>query len=392
MYDGYGLGHWYLTFPGSPRLSSLSAPLSRRYASMGQAPSPNSTGSTQISLHIAASSSGKGRKFKADLSTYDFDPEAKGALGLQEGATLRQIRSGRPDSGQDAYFVAKIGNNDHHTAFGIADGVGGWTSHGVDPADFSHGLCGYMAEAALEWKSGKLGPIELLQSGYQKTVEDPKIKAGGSTACIAVAEDDGRMHIANLGDSGFLLLRRGTVHHYSNPQTHAFNTPYQMSITPPDILRQAAIFGGMPLNDHPERADVADHMLRHGDVLVLATDGVWDNLDAQEVLHIVTQQMTANGAWEKNPQQGFVVHDKITRRVRTSTNDHRSLQSRIASSIVGEAKSASLNQKRDGPFAKAWAKEEPLDPYHGGKVDDITVLVIISVDHTKSSEHLNAKL
>ena len=359
---------------------------------MGSAPSPNSTGPTQISLHIAASSSGKGRKFKADSSTYEFSPEAEGALGLQKGATLRQIRGNRPDSGQDAYFVAKVANNPQHTAFGIADGVGGWTSHGVDPADFSHGLCGYMAEAALEWKSGKLGPIELLQSGYQKTVDDPKIKAGGSTACIAVAEDDGRMHIANLGDSGFLLLRCGTVHHYSNPQTHAFNTPYQMSITPPDILRQAAIFGGMPLNDHPERADVADYMLRHGDVLVMATDGVWDNLDAQEVLRIVTQQMTSNGVWEKNPQQGFVVHDKIAGRVRLSGDGHKSLQSRIASSIAGEAKNASLDQKRDGPFAKAWAKEEPLDPYHGGKVDDITVLVIIPVDHSKSSDQLKAKL
>ena len=346
----------------------------------------------QISLHIAASSSGKGHKFKPQSSTFDFIPGPTSALGIHKGTSFRQIREQRPDSGQDAYFVAEVANNLNTTAFGIADGVGGWTSHGVDPADFSHGLCGYMAQVCLDWQGEKPNPVDLLQQGYQKTIEDPSIRAGGSTACIGVADNSGRTHIANLGDSGFLQLRLGTVHHYSNPQTHAFNTPYQMSITPPEILRQAAIFGGTPLNDQPERADLANHMLRHGDVLVLATDGVWDNLDAQEVLRIVTQHMSSAGAWQRTPQHGYVVNDKIATRVRPSDKDGKSLQSILAAAIVGEAKNASLDSKRDGPFARAWAKEEPMDPYHGGKVDDITVLAVISIAQEKVGSQPKAKL
>lgn len=88
----------------------------------------------------------------------------------------------------------------------------------------------------------------------------------------------------SLGDSGFIQFRLNAVHHYSNPQTHAFNTPYQLSIIPPKILARARIFGGEPLSDYPGDASVTSHQLRHGDVLVFATDGVWDNLSPTEVL------------------------------------------------------------------------------------------------------------
>ena len=344
-----------------------------------------------ITLHIAASSSGKGRRFQPDLDTADFVPEKEDALGLQTGGSVAETKRKRPNSGQDAYFVAKVAQNFNTTAFGIADGVGGWTEHGVDPADFSHGLCSYMAQTAMGWTGGKVGPRELLALGYQKTLKDPSIRAGGTTACVAVADNDGRMHIANLGDSGFLQLRVGTVHHYSDPQTHAFNTPFQMSITPPEILRQASMFGGVPLNDRPDKADLADHMLRHGDVLVLATDGVWDNLDAQEILRMVTQEMTRAGAWERT-QQGFVVLDGIGTLTGQREGTERTLQNKIAAKIVGEAKSASLDRKRDGPFAKAWKREAYLDPFHGGKVDDICVLVVIPVDHGKTDQQIKAKL
>lgn len=317
------------------------------------------------------------------------------------------MRRARPDSGQDAYFAARVGKDTNVTAFGIADGVGGWTEHGIDPADFSHGLCSYMAQTALDWSDGKLGPRELLHRGYDAVLADRNIRGGGSTACVAVVEENGRMHVANLGDSGFLQLRLGSVHHSSNPQTHAFNTPYQLSLTPPEVLAQAAIFGGLPLNDQPDRADVADHMLRHGDVLVLATDGVWDNLDSQDVLRIVSEQMRRAGAWQTSPGRGYVVSERIGELVRTppsslwasapAAGQQRrlsvTLQGVIAAAIVGEAKTCSMDRKRDGPFAKAVRKEYPSDPYHGGKVDDISALVIIPIDHSRTApQQLKAKL
>src|SRR5882757_1318289 len=195
--------------PYKPHARSVHS--SPRSAVASSAAAPSHSAIPHISLHIAASSSGKGRNYRPESSTFEYIPSNTNALGLQHGSTIDEKRSARPDSGQDAYFVARVGQDSNTTAFAIADGVGGWTEHGVDPADFSHGLCSYMAETALSWAlDGRLGPKELLEIGYEKTIRDPTIRAGGTTACVAVTDGDGRMRIANLGDSGFLQLRLGT--------------------------------------------------------------------------------------------------------------------------------------------------------------------------------------
>jgi protein phosphatase PTC7 len=376
--------------PGSYRIRP------RKYHSTSTLSSSTSSSKIpHITYHIAASSSGKGRRFRPD-NVYEFDPQTQDALGIQHGGTISEKRANRPDSGQDAFFVASVGAEKRATAFGIADGVGGWANQGVDPADFSHGLCSHMAQTAITWSQGMLNPQTLMEIGYQKTIDDPEIQAGGSTACIGVADDKGRMQIANLGDSGFLQLRLGAVHHYSNPQTHAFNTPYQLSITPPDILAQAAIFGGAPLADNPDKAEVAHHMLRHGDVLILATDGVWDNLNSQDVLSVVSTQMRNYNAWKRTRSQGFTVADRLAALTQPGGlrdgKGQQSLQGAIAAAVAGEAKIQSMNARRDGPFAKEIQKNYPEDNFHGGKVDDICVIALIPVEYISGAEPVRAKL
>ena len=353
----------------------------RRYHSSAAFASTSSA-IPHITYHIAASASGKGRKFRPG-AVHDFEPQKQDALGIQQGDSKPGKRGNRPDSGQDAFFVAKIGAHPGAISFGIADGVGGWANQGVDPADFSHGLCSYMARAATSWSDGHPSPRKLLEMAYQNTIEDPEIKAGGSTACVGIADADGNMQIANLGDSGFLQLRLGAVHHYSNPQTHAFNTPYQLSITPPYILAQSEIFGGAPLHDLPDKAEIADHHLQHGDVLILATDGVWDNLNSQDVLGLVSAQMQKAGAWKKSAQEGFIVTDRLaalTHPGGDGGSSSQTLQGLVASAVAGEAKHQSMNSRRDGPFAREVQKNYPEEGFRGGKVDDICVIALIPVE------------
>lgn len=366
----------------------------RQYHSTSRLGSKTSSAIPHITYHIAASSSGKGRRLKQD-NIYNFDPQTHDALGIQQGDSRIIQRRNRPDSGQDAFFVAKVGPEHSATAFGIADGVGGWANQGVDPADFSHGLCSYMAKAAVKWSNGRPNPRALMEIGYQNIIDDPAVHAGGSTACVGVADHDGRLQIANLGDSGFLQLRLGAVHHYSTPQTHAFNTPYQLSITPPEILAQTRLFGGAPLSDLPDKAELADHALHHGDVLILASDGVWDNLTAQEILQIVSRQMRRHGAWTRTNEHGFTVADDLTsiaKAVSTgSTKPTETLQGVIAFAIATEAKLQSMNARRDGPFAREVQKHFPEDSFHGGKVDDISVIVLIPAE-TGRHQPVKAKL
>ncbi|KAJ5898644.1 hypothetical protein N7504_008932 [Penicillium tannophilum] len=368
----------------------------------------------RISYRVAVSSSGKGRRFHPLKNAYNFDPTVSDVIGVSTG------RRSRPDSGEDAFFVSRIGSRRdgqpadeaEAVAFAVADGVGGWTESRVDPADFSHGICGHMANTALSWDqpADKLRPKQLLQSGYDQVVADPTIKAGGSTASVGVALPDGRVELANLGDSGSVLLRLAAVHHYSTPQTHGFNTPYQLSLIPPKMRAQASIFGGAYLEDFPRDASVTNVQVQHGDVLILATDGVFDNLNNQDILKLVSSRMILTGAWTATADYGVAVSDKLreltvpgglasafppspgpSKAQHGSKEEEESspppettltLQSLLAASIANEAKVASVDFRRDGPFAKEAQRYYPGDYYRGGKVDDICALVLVAIDES----------
>lgn len=151
-----------------------------------------------MSYRIAVSSSGKGRRFSPDRNLYSFDPTRQDAIGVQQGRNYLERKLSRPESGEDAFFVSKINNHPNAFAFGVADGVGGWTQSGVDPADFSHAFCSYMAESAVNWTASahELRARTLMQLGYEQTLVDTSIFAGSSTACIGVAREDGTVQLA----------------------------------------------------------------------------------------------------------------------------------------------------------------------------------------------------
>eukprot|EP00955_Chlamydomonas_euryale_P029954 315822-Chlamydomonas_euryale.AAC.1 len=54
----------------------------------------------------------------------------------------------------------------------------------------------------------------------------------------------GKLHVANLGDSGIRLIRDGSVVHASAAQQHSFNMPFQLSHP--------------TLTDSPDDADAAE--------------------------------------------------------------------------------------------------------------------------------------
>ncbi|KAL2182407.1 protein serine/threonine phosphatase 2C [Thermothelomyces heterothallicus CBS 203.75] len=350
--------------------------------------------STKFVYNIAASYIAKGRAFDPSTHVFQFNPYHR-----VQPPKARRGKASRPESGQDAFFVSRLGANPGEVALGVADGVGGWMDSGVDPADFSHAFCDYMAAAAVAatataGATGKpLTARQLMHKGYEAVCHDPAIKAGGSTAIVGLLTAEGLLEVANLGDSGFILLRLNGVHAFSEPQTHAFNTPYQLSVVPPSMLLRAAAFGGAQLMDQPRDAEVTRLRLRHGDVLILASDGLWDNLFNQDVLRIVSRTMARAGAWATTERGVQVAPDlrpytapgeaadttssagsQQQHPYRTNTT---TLQSMLATEIVGAAKAASVNQKLDGPFAKEVKKYYPHEAWHGGKEDDICAVVVL---------------
>lgn len=156
-----------------------------------------STSRPNFTYRIGASFSAKDRRFKPKEDIFSFNPEKD-----------EEIYTGRPKSGQDAFFVSNIGTPSN-VAFGVADGVGGWSDSGIDSAHFSHGLCRKMAAFAKEESSAisdRRSPQALLQDAYNEIVREEEIEGGGSTACVAIGGGDGNLQVAKYVYEGATLV------------------------------------------------------------------------------------------------------------------------------------------------------------------------------------------
>ena len=208
----------------------------------------------------------------------------------------------------------------------------------------------------------------------------------------------------SLGDSGYVILGPGKVAYRSTTQTHAFNTPYQLSKIPARMQAQHAIFGGSThFSESPSQADVYTHQLKHGDIVIFATDGVWDNLSAQDTLGVITRIMEEKGFWFKSHNFAgaeTLLNEDMVRSIPSAVEDSSQdnyLPGLLATAVMREAKLAGLDRRRDGPFAKEVKQRYPQEGWEGGKPDDIAVVVCIAVEGENGQEQskdtpLKAKL
>lgn len=66
--------------------------------------------------------------------------------------------------------------------------------------------------------------------------------------------------------------RDGRVVFSTREQQHFFNCPYQLAIVPPKLIKRGAIM------DRPADADIVEMNVESDDLVLLATDGMFDNL------------------------------------------------------------------------------------------------------------------
>eukprot|EP00798_Chlamydomonas_sp_ICE-L_P023519 gene23519-9042_t len=255
--------------------------------------SPSSSGSVDLSPSNSSSSlptMAKGRK-----ST---------SLKMSSGVFLLPHPDKVAKGGEDWYFMSNT-----QRAVGVADGVGGWAEVGVDSGAYSRMLMA-AANKAFDSQPKALDPQAAMVKAHRETTV-----RGSCTACI-LAINGTTLSASNLGDSGYLVMRKGQVLFQTPQQQHSFNFPYQ--IGSPDSM-----------SDLPDVSQRSIVELQPGDIIILGTDGFCEkgNMDA-----IKTSQVVCHYA------------------------RHRAADSKHAS-----------------PFAFA-AFQNGL-AYIGGKMDDITVLV-----------------
>jgi len=222
----------------------------------------------------------------------------------------------RAKGGEDAYFIS-----DDMKSIGVADGVGGWGDIGVDPALYSRMLMASGKYSADSISAHYRDPAKIMADAYEHSMD-----IQGSATCCIVVLDGFCLKTANLGDSGFMVLRGTDIVFRSKEQQHSFNFPYQLGTGSADMPFHAV---NVTVNIQP------------GDLVIVGSDGLWDNLFDDEIVEVTSR----------------ATEPMI-----------------IAQLIARQAHLAASSKTIISPFAKA-ARENGYPLATGGKMDDISVLV-----------------
>eukprot|EP00580_Thalassiosira_gravida_P017534 CAMPEP_0201661086 /NCGR_PEP_ID=MMETSP0494-20130426/3541_1 /ASSEMBLY_ACC=CAM_ASM_000839 /TAXON_ID=420259 /ORGANISM="Thalassiosira gravida, Strain GMp14c1" /LENGTH=660 /DNA_ID=CAMNT_0048139109 /DNA_START=287 /DNA_END=2266 /DNA_ORIENTATION=+ len=295
------------------------------------------------------------------------------------------------DLSEDAHFLSEVelldetGTNLQKLLYmGVADGVGSWREYGVDPRLFSHNLmeeCDNVLKEASS-RCGTLGgktncsmisPAELLAQSYERTKGANII--GSSTACVALFDSvRHQLHFSNIGDSGIIVLRhidsdvasplqrnRSTpraerksdmrIAFVSQQQLKSFNHPFQMGWTGEEIVEKNSSF-----KMASDSCASSVHILR-GDIIIMATDGLFDNVDVEDLAYIALQWEHESGFIENIG--GIPKRNKRWDEGESRTDISAQAIPRLAEILCQKARENSLDNTVDSPFAML-AKENDI--------------------------------
>ena len=311
------------------------------------------------------------------------------------------------------------------TALGIADGVGGWVEYGVDSSKFSNELMKFcnqevskfsklqnededdsenseydlfssmagsniaeIASISSENNSPQnmstpkvtkpsMNPTQILANAFRKV----KI-TGSSTACICVLDQQfSELKVANLGDSGFLILRYTNsglkIIYKSEEQQHSFNAPYQLTRMPRGFAKRHKIIGYFA--DHPDDADNYHCQVMKGDIVLLATDGLFDNLYTKDIINIVNKYIMKEVKSIYPCSWGNM--EEITSTLQYfNTEDVHTIARKLSAKAWLNALSPNFvspfSQKMKSSMTNHSTKFMPkIEEWRGGKKDDISVVI-----------------
>lgn len=280
---------------------------------------------------------------------------------------------------EDAHFTIRLKGDRVDTSqvyMCLADGVGSWRQYGVDPRAFSHKLiqnCKDTIESDSLQRdligsfsligNEALHPIDIIMDAWHMTTQE-KIN-GSSTICVATLDNKlNQLSYSNLGDGGLLIVRHIDTEtagymrdrrvnpssnnnslkiiYLSQQQLRSFNLPYQLGYS--NIDEHPGSF------EHPSDADTASIPVIPGDLIILATDGLFDNVELDEILDEIN-------TWEKT---WFANEDNSDRIYLELPSDKgEPALNKLAENLVRKARELSIDKNRDSPFALL-AKENDI--------------------------------
>ena len=217
----------------------------------------------------------------------------------------------------------------------ILDSPGQWLQKGINPLTYAKALSNTISTLLTSAQEKyTMYPKALLMQSSKQTLE----KGSTSAALITIDNHNGVLRGVNIGSSEYIIYRRkktrGGKFRYTprlsgEAVMESFNVPRQVG-------------GEVGMGEESVERELKIH---GGELVVVFSDGVAANVFGYKIMQIV------NSAVRKNP--GDVVG--------------------IAERILEKALEASLDGEKDTPFAQK-ARKNGIE-FHGGRVDDISVIV-----------------
>lgn len=254
--------------------------------------------------------------------------DAKPQIQVLIGASCED-KAGKCTPGEDAYTIVVF--PDGRVLIAVADGVSCWQDDGIDPKAFSKGIIREVAKVAAD-KNIKTSDIlfpafqQLVknnQSGEESTPES-------STVCLGIIKNNWQLEVCNLGDSALWVIRDGKTVLCTKPQETSCNCPEQMTIDP---IHKT-------VTDRSSYAANYNFTLKSGDIIIMATDGLFDNVYPHTIV-----EKTHNGT-------AFDIASKLVTEARKNMKSHRAT-----------------------PYSDELRLRRSEGHEEGGKLDDVTVIV-----------------
>tara|TARA_A100001015_G_C14919168_1_gene683613 strand:- start:256 stop:1083 length:828 start_codon:yes stop_codon:yes gene_type:complete len=232
--------------------------------------------------------------------------------------------------GEDSFF---INCNNEHTSIGVADGVGGWISEGIDSGLYSRELMSHVFDYMANSKSNNINDTQVKSLIYSKN----KTMVKGSSTALVLTVCNNYLYSANIGDSSYLLIRNNVVIYKSPCMQHSFNYPYQLQYD-----------GGDSINN----TNSMKIPIELNDIIIMGTDGLFDNIYTGQILRLLSNNNDINN---------------------------------FANQLLNEVIKLSNNNTWISPFAYE-AKKHNIDNLLGGKLDDITIIIAKVIDKETEKE------
>lgn len=145
----------------------------------------------------------------------------------------------------------------------LADGVGSWNRHGVNPSLWSHILV-WEVSTSLNEDAGDTDTVALIRQSLARC------RLPGSSTLSVIRFFDGSARTYNLGDSFWMQIRDGRIISRSVDTLRPSGTPRQLG---------RGLDGNLHGDDIPDDGTTQDLRVMDGDTFIVASDGIRGIID-----------------------------------------------------------------------------------------------------------------